>query len=101
MKIHKGDTIKIRLGKDAGKTGKVMKIDSRDLTVLVEGLNLFKKRVRPKKKGEKGQVVALPRPLNVSKVMLICPSCKEAVRVGYRIEGEKKTRYCKNCGGTI
>lgn len=103
MNIKKGDSVKIMTGKDSGKTGKVMKVDSKNLTVLIEGLNMFKKHVRPKKQGEKGQTVSLPRPLTISKIMLICPNCKKAVRVGYRFEkeGAVKTRYCRKCQGVI
>lgn len=99
MKIHKGDTIKVMVGKDIGKTGKVMKADSKSLTIIVEGLNMLKKHIRPKKQGEKGQTIALPQPLNISKIMLVCPNCKKAVRVGYRFEkdGTVKVRYCRKC----
>lgn len=101
MKIHKGDTVQIISGKDKGKSGKVMKVDVEGMAVFLEGLNLFKKHVRPKKQGEKGQVVSLPRPLNISKIMLVCPSCKKAVRVGVKLEGEKKNRYCRKCKNII
>ncbi len=99
MKIHKGDTVQIISGKDSGKTGKILSVDPRGNLVLIEGLNLFKKHSRPKKQGEKGQVITLPRPLNISKVMLFCPSCKKATRVGSKINEETKTksRQCKNC----
>ncbi len=103
MKIKKGDTVKIMIGKDSGKAGKIMKVDASNLTIVVEGLNLFKKHMRPRKQGEKGQIVNLPRPLYISKVMLICPSCKKAARVGFRLEkdGEIKVRYCKKCQSSI
>ncbi len=102
MKILKGDTISVLSGKDAGKRGKVLRADSKAGTVVVEGLNLLKKHSKPKKQGEKGQIIALPAPLNVSKVMLLCPSCKKATRVGYRVEKEGvKSRFCKKCNTTI
>lgn len=97
MKIHKGDTVQIMTGKDRNKSGKVLKIDPRAGVVLVEGLNLVKKHVRPKKQGEKGQVINLPRPLNISKVMILCPSCGKPARVGFKQSGDKKDRYCKKC----
>lgn len=101
MKIHKGDIVQIISGKDKGKSGKVMKVDAGALTVLLEGLNLFKKHVRPRKQGEKGQVVSMPRPLNISKIMLICPSCKKMARTGVKFQGEKKSRYCLKCKNII
>lgn len=107
MKIRKGDTIKIRIGKDASKSGKVLSVDKKANKLLVEGLNMFKKHVRPKRQGEKGEIVSVPRPMSVSNVMLVCPNCKKSVRVGYRIEGKnksggtKKVRICKKCQGSV
>lgn len=101
MRIIKGDTIKIMAGKDGGKQGKVLKVLPKIGKVLVEGLNLYKKRVRPKRQGEKGQVVSVPRPINASNAMIVCPSCGKAVRIGYRLEKDKKTRVCRKCGAKI
>lgn len=101
MKIKKGDIIKIISGKDKGKTGKVVKIISEKNRVVAEGLNLYKKHVRPKKQGEKGETVMLPRPIEASNVMIVCSSCKKAARFGCRLEGGQKTRICKKCGGIM
>ena len=100
MHIHKGDQVKILVGKDRGKTGKVLRVFPEDERVLIEGLNLFKKRVRPKRQGQKGEIVSIPRPLHASSVQLVCSSCKKPSRVGFREEGGKKVRYCKKCGAT-
>ncbi len=99
MKIKKGDTVKIITGKDRNKTGKVMKVLPKKSRVLIEGLNLYKKHVRPKTQGEKGQTVMVPRPLGVSNVMLVCSVCGQATRIGFRKEGDNKVRYCKKCKG--
>ena len=102
MKIHKGDTVQIIAGKDRGKTGKVLNVDLKNLAVLVEGVNLFKKHSRPKRQGEKGETVTLPRPVDSSKIMLYCSNCRKGVRSGQRIDGvEKKQRYCKSCKTSI
>ena len=101
MKIRKGDNIKIMVGKDKGKTGKVLTAFPHKGKVVIEGLNLYKKHVRPKTREEKGQIVSVPRAINVSNVMLVCSTCTKPVRVGMRVEGEMKTRYCKKCGTTI
>jgi large subunit ribosomal protein L24 len=101
MKIKKGDNVKIILGKDNGKTGKVLKAFPSQNKILIEGLNLYKKHVRPKNQGEKGQTVSVPRPINVSNVMLVCSSCGRAVRTGYKIENKSKKRYCKKCSALI
>lgn len=101
MKIHKGDTVKIRSGKDRGKTGKVMIVDYKKNTILVEGLNLYKKHQRSKRKGEKGEVVNISRPLTAAKLMVVCPSCGQAGRLGHREDQGRKSRYCKKCQAIV
>lgn len=101
MKIKKGDIVLIISGKDKGRKGKVLKALPREQEVLVEGINLKKKHVRPKREGEKGQIVQVPAPFPVSKVKLVCPKCQKATRVGYKITEGKKVRVCKKCGQEI
>ena len=102
MKIKKGDTIKVISGASRGKTGKVLKVDLDANRVTVEGVNLRKKHVRPKKQGQKGQLIEFPAPLHISKAMLVCSKCGKATRVGLAVkEGEKKRRMCKKCGQAI
>ncbi len=91
----------IMSGKDRKKTGVILNASPDGNTVVVEALNMFKKRSRPKKQGEKGQTVLVPRPLAASRVMLVCPSCKKPTRVGRRIEGGRSIRYCKKCKSSI
>lgn len=98
MKIHKGDTVKIITGKDKGKTGKILKVLLKKNSILLEGLNLYKKHVRSKRQGEKGEMVLVPRPIDVSNVMLVCSNCGQAVKIGYRFDAERKLRICKKCG---
>ncbi|HUZ93097.1 MAG TPA: 50S ribosomal protein L24 [Candidatus Paceibacterota bacterium] len=98
MNIRKGDTIKILQGKDRGKTGKVLSAHPEDGRIVVEGLNVYKKRSRPKKQGQKGETVLVPRAFPASKAALVCGSCKAAARVGFHVEGNAKVRYCKKCG---
>ena len=97
MKVKKGDNVLIIAGKDKGRTAKIIKSFPKDLKILVEGINLKKKHVRPKKEGEKGQVVAIPAALDISNVKVICPKCGKATRIGYKTEGEVKNRICKKC----
>ena len=97
MKLKKGDSVLITAGKDKGRTGKIAKAFPKELKVLVEGINLKKKHVRPKKEGEKGQVVEIPAALNASNVKIICPKCGKAARIGYKVEKERKFRVCKKC----
>jgi large subunit ribosomal protein L24 len=97
MKIKKGDQVLITSGKDKGRKGKVLEALPKQSRILVEGLNLRKKHVKPKKQGEKGQVVELPGPLFSSNVKIICPKCGKPARVGYKTEGKNKYRICKKC----
>lgn len=101
MKIKKNDKVKMLAGKDTGKTGKVLKIFPEEGKLTVEGLNLMKKHTRPRKEGEKGQRVEIPRKIDSSNVKLICPKCGKPCRVGYEIKGEEKFRKCKKCQAEI
>jgi len=101
MKIKKGDQVKSILGKDRGKTGKVLRIFPETGKILVEGLNMIKKHVRPNKEGERGQRLDLPAKMNASNLMVVCPKCSKESRIGSkRIEG-KAVRVCKKCNAEI
>lgn len=100
LRIKKGDEVQVLLGKDRGKSGKVMRVFSKGNKVLVEGLNMYKRHVR--KMGEhEGGIIEIPKPLNISNVAFVCPKCKKPTRIGYRIDGENKVRICKKCGEVI
>ncbi len=101
MKVKKGDTVLVIAGKDRGKVAKVLRALPKEGAVLVEGTNLKKKHVRPKKQGEKGQIVAISAPMDVSNVKIICPKCGKAARISYKIEKETKVRVCKKCSQPI
>lgn len=97
MKIKKGDTVLIITGKDKNRKGKVIEVLPKINKIVIEGLNVVRKHLRPKRTGEKGQKVEIPKPMNVSNVKLICPKCGQPVRVGYRITEAGKFRVCKKC----
>ena len=100
MKIKKGDKVRILLGKDRGKEGKVMKVSGKKEKLYIEGLNLYKRHVR--KHGDlQGGILDLPKPLNISNLALVCPNCSKMTRVEFKIVDEKKTRICKKCGKAI
>lgn len=105
MKIKTGDKVKILSGKDSGKTGKVVQIlknkKNNQKYAVVEGVNILKKHMRPKKQGEKGQVIELPAPIHISNIMLIDPKTSKATRVGFKIEGKDKKRIAKKSGEFI
>jgi len=86
-------------GKDRGKTGKVLRVLLKENRVVVEGLNLVKKHQRPKKQGQKGEVVSAPRAVDASDVMLICRHCKKPSRMNIKREDKKIIRVCKKCKG--
>lgn len=97
MKFKKGDEIKIISGKDRGKTGKISKVYPKLDSVLVDGLNMFKKHMRKKQADKKGEIVLVPRPLKVSVIRIVCKNCGKVTRVGYDLNGEEKVRICKKC----
>lgn len=98
MKVKKGDSVLIVSGKDRGRKGKVLKSLPGEEKILVEGINLKKKHIRPKKTGEKGQIVEIPVPIHISNLKIICPKCGKTTRTAYRREEKKRTRICKKCG---
>jgi len=101
MKIKKGDNVKILSGKDRGKTGKISRVLPDAGKALVEGLNLVKKHIRPRKQGEKGQRVSVPAAIDISNLMLVCSKCSKATRVGFKVSEKSKFRICKKCGSEI
>ncbi len=97
MKIKSGDKVIMLTGKDKGKSGKVLQVFAKESKVVVEGLNLAIKHQRARRQGEKGQRIQFPTAVAVSKVSLVCPKCGKAVRVGYKLEEDKKFRICSKC----
>ena len=95
MRIKKGDMVKIITGKDKGKAGKIIKVFPDKGSILIDGLNIYKKHAKPKKQGEKGQTVLVPRPINASNTMIVCSACNKNTKIGYRLENKNKIRYCK------
>lgn len=101
LKIKKGDTVKVLRGRDRGKTGKVLAAYPSEATLLIEGINMVHKHVRPRRGGEKGQRVHVASPTRVANIQLICPSCKKATRVGIKREDDTRQRVCKKCEAVI
>lgn len=101
MKIRKNDQVLIISGKDKGKKGKVLEVFPMAQKITVENINLIKKHRRPRRQGEKGQIIEISKPLHISNIKLICPKCGEAVRVGYKLTETEKFRICKKCGQEI
>ena len=101
MKIKKGDNVIVLKGKDRGKKGKVQQVLPKEGKLIVEGMNSRKKHIKPKKAGEKGQVVQTLGRMQGSNVALVCPKCSKPVKIGFIMQGSKKYRFCKNCKATI
>ncbi len=102
MNVKKGDTVKVIAGKDKGKEGKVIRTAPSKGRVVVEKVNVVKKAMRPSQANPQGGISSMEAAIDVSNVMLVCPACKAATRVGHRIdEAGKKHRVCKKCGKDI
>ena len=101
MRIQRGDTVRVLLGKDRGKQGQVLVVIPRQQRLIVEGINQVKKHVRARRAGEKGQRVTIAAPLPVSNVQLVCPSCKKGTRIGIKREASERSRVCKKCEAVI
>jgi len=101
MKLKKGDEIIVIAGKDKGRKGKIERVFPKEGKVLIPRINIVKKHLKPRKEGEKGGIVEIAKPLDVSKVALVCPKCGKPTRVGYLITKGSKERICKKCHQTI
>lgn len=101
MKIRKGDQVKIISGNDKGKQGKVLAVFPQEGKIVVEGVNIKKKHVRPKQQGKKGELVRIPAPFSASRAMIICSKCGKPTRVAMQLAENKKYRTCKKCGGEV
>lgn len=103
MNVKKNDTVKVIAGNYKGKIGKVLKVFPEKDRVLVEGVNIVKKHVKKSRKYPQGGIIEMEAPIHISNVMLICPRCGKATRVGHTklvsADGKKrKMRVCKKCG---
>ena len=103
-KVHvkKGDTVYILSGKDKGKKGKVLNVNTNDSMVLVEGVNLSTKHKKPRNKYQQGGIIHQESPVNGAKVMLVCERCGAPTKVEKRVEENgEKSRICKKCKEVI
>ncbi len=101
MRIKKGDTVKVLSGKDKGKTGEVLEITPKENKVIVKGVNIIKKHVKPRKQGEEGGIISMEGAMHVAKVAVVCPKCGKTTKVGYSEEKGEKVRVCKKCGAKL
>ena len=102
LHVRKDDTIVVLSGKDKGKQGKVLETSPKENKVIVEGINMVTKHVKPRRQGEAGGIVKAEGAMYASKVMVVCPSCGKPTRLAHKIlEDGTKVRFCKKCGGTF
>jgi large subunit ribosomal protein L24 len=105
MNIRTGDLVEVIVGdeNEKGKRGKILVAYPEKRKVIVEGINLVKRHVKPRNAQEKGGIIEKPRAIDVSNVMLVCPKCSKATRVGHTLaqDGKKYLRSCKKCGAVI
>ena len=101
MKTKKGDTVQVLSGNDKGKKGEVLEVIPKDSKVVVKGVNVRKKHIKPRKQGEEGGIIPVECAINSSKVNVVCSKCGKPARIGYKVENDKKVRICKKCGTVI
>ena len=99
MIINKGDTVKVIAGKDKDKEGKVISVDAKNSKVLVEGVNMITKHVKPSAANANGGIVQKEAPIDISNVMYVHKG--KATRVGFKMENDKKVRFAKSTGEVI
>ena len=101
MKVKKGDTVQVLSGNDKGKTGEVLEVMPKQEKVVVKGVNIRKKHVKPRKQGDEGGIISVESAIHTSKVNVVCPKCNKPARIGYKMEKDGKVRICKKCGTAI
>ena len=101
LHVKTGDNVMVISGKDKGKTGKVLQTSPKEGKVIVEGLNMVTKHVKPRRQGEEGGIVKREAAIAACKVQVVCPKCNKGTRVAHKIEGDKKIRVCKHCGAEL
>ena len=100
-KVHvkTGDTVVVLSGKEKGKQGKVLQVSPKEGKVIVEGLNIANKHVKPRNAQQQGGIVDAEAAMYASKVMAVCPKCGKPTRVAHKfLEDGTKVRICKSCG---
>ena len=101
MFVRKDDKVVVLSGRDKGKEGKVLTAMPKEGKLIVEGVNVASKHMKPRKQGEEGGIIKVETPIYACKVMVVCPKCGKPTRVAHKIEDGKKIRACKKCGGAL
>ena len=102
LTVKKDDQVLVLTGKDRGKRGTVVELVPKKSKVVVEGINILKRHVRPTGPGKPSGIIEVNGPMDLSNVMLVCPKCNDASRVSRRVLGDgRKVRVCRKCGEVI
>ena len=99
MKIKKGDTVRVIAGADKDKEGKVIAVNQKKGTVLVEGVNMITKHTKPSVANQQGGIIHTEAPISISNVMYVSEG--KVTRIGFKMEGDKKVRVAKATGKVI
>ena len=101
-RVRRDDTVLVTKGKDRGRTGQVRKVIPKKNRLIVTGVNMVKRHLKPRGQQNPGGIIDREAPIQLSNVALICESCQEPVRVGFRMAGEgRKVRFCKRCDANL
>lgn len=102
LHVKVDDQVYVLTGKDAGKTGKIIAAYPAKGRVIVEGVNIATRHVKPRSQTQQGGIIRQEMPIDASNVMLVCQKCKRPSKIGRKyLENGDKVRYCKSCGATI
>jgi large subunit ribosomal protein L24 len=100
FKLKKEDTVEIIAGKDKGKRGRILKILREKDRVIVEGVNIVKKAMKRRTQQDRGGIAEIEAAIHSSNVMILCKKCGPT-RIGYKVAGDTKTRFCRKCGEAL
>ena len=102
LHVKKDDQVFVLTGKDTGKTGKILDVDTDKGRVFVEGVNIVTKHKKPRGRNQQGGIIKQEASISASNVMLVCGKCKRPSKTGRKLmENGEKVRYCKACGEII
>jgi large subunit ribosomal protein L24 len=102
FKVRKNDTVMVIVGRDRGKTGKVLRVLPVRGRVIVERLNMVKRHTKPRGAASPGGIVEKEAPLDISNVMVLCDRCNAPVRIGSKLAADgSRSRICRRCGDVL
>lgn len=101
IKLRVNDTVIVNTGVDKGKKGKILKVLRADNKVIVQGVNVRTKHVKPRKQGQESGILKVESPINISKVSYYCAKCEKGVKLGIKVVDGKRVRVCRKCNTEI